>query len=313
MSIARNSILMSESVAAFTGADSFVVATIRDYATIVKPGVLLLVVFSGATGLWLAPADMHFILQFVTLLCIALGSAAGAIFNMIYDRDIDSIMHRTRNRPLVTGVINAEDAMIAGILLAIMAVGLLGVATNWFAAILLAVAIFYYAVIYTIWLKRYTAQNIVIGGAAGAFPPVIGWVAATGEISAMAVTLFAIIFLWTPPHFWALALFRNSDYKRASIPMLPVISGPKATSLQMLIYSLLLLPVTLLPLALAPDILGWPYAIAAIILNIRFINYAWLVYRECDDKISRKMFGFSIIYLMLIFAAMLLDGVILVN
>lgn len=278
----------------------------RDWLALIKPGVLLLVVFSGATGMLLAPAHTHPLLQLITLLSIAMGSASGAIFNMVYDRDIDAIMRRTQKRPLVTGTIASEDALMLGIGLAILSVALLGLATNWQAAALLAFAIFFYAVVYTIWLKRSTSQNIVIGGAAGAFPPVIGWLAMTGEHAALPWILFLIIFLWTPPHFWALALFRNEDYRKASVPMLPVVAGAKATSLQMLIYTLLLWPVTLMPLLVLAEI-GWAYGLVATALNLRFIFFAVQVHRQADEKLSMKMFGYSILYLFAVFAALLLD------
>ncbi len=280
----------------------------RDWLTLTKPGVLMLVVFSGAAGMLLAPVSLHPLLQFVTLLSIAMGSASGAIFNMIYDQDIDAIMRRTAKRPLVTGAINSADAMMVAFFLAILAVALLGLATNWAAAGLLAFAIFFYAVIYTMLLKRHTPQNIVIGGAAGAFPPVIGWLAMTGSLESLPWVLFLIIFLWTPPHFWALALFRNDDYRKANVPMLPVVAGPKATSLQMLLYTLVLLPVTLLPVWLMPQQFDWAYALAATVLNLRFITYAWRVHRRHEESQAKKMFGYSILYLFAILATLLVDG-----
>jgi heme o synthase len=282
-------------------------STARDWLTLTKPGVLLLVVFSGAAGMWLAPAHLHPLLQAVTLLSIAMGSASGAIFNMIYDRDIDAVMRRTSKRPLVTGTIDADDALMLAVALAILSVALLGLATNWMAAALLGFAIFFYAVIYTIWLKRSTPQNIVIGGAAGAFPPVIGWLATTGTLGdPLPWVLFLIIFLWTPPHFWALALFRNEDYRKAGIPMLPVVAGKTATTRQMLAYTLLLLPITLLPLVLLPEA-SWFYGVTATLLNLRFLAYAWQVHSQTNEKLSMKMFGFSIIYLFSILLLLLAD------
>ena len=279
----------------------------RDWLTMTKPGVLMLVVFSGAAGMWMAPGETNLFLQAVIVLSIAMGSAAGGMLNMVYDRDIDAIMKRTQTRPIVRGAIASDDAQVLGLALAIFSVALLGLASNWQAAAWLAFAIFFYAVIYTRWLKRHTPQNIVIGGAAGAFPPVIGWLAVTGGAHAMLPwLLFAVVFLWTPPHFWALALFRNEDYRRAQVPMMPVVAGEKSTSLQMLVYTLLLLPVTLAPLAIAST-LGWFYGVAAGALGARFIAYAWKVYRTLDDKKARAMFGFSILYLAGIFAAMLID------
>lgn len=285
-------------------------STMRDWVTMTKPGVLLLVVFSGMTGMILSPVQLHPFVQFITVLCIAMGSAAGAIFNMVYDQDIDAIMKRTQKRPLIKGSINPDDALIFGIFLTLMAVGILGIATNWFAAALLAFAIFFYAVIYTIWLKRATPQNIVIGGAAGAFPPVIGWLAMTGSTPVLPWVLFAIVFFWTPPHFWALALFRNEDYTRANVPMLPVVSGAHATSKQMLLYALALLPLCLLPIMLS-DKIGFAYGVVATLLNLRFIHFAWKVHQTHDDGLARKMFGFSILYLLLIFAAMIVDATLI--
>lgn len=282
-------------------------STARDWLTMTKPGVLLLVVFSGAAGMWLAPVHMHPLLQLITVLSIAMASASGAMFNMIYDRDIDAIMRRTAKRPLVTGAIHAEDALMLAIGLSILSVALMGLAANWNAAAFLAFAIFFYAVIYTIWLKRHTPHNIVIGGAAGAFPPVIGWLAMTGEHALLPWVLFAIIFLWTPPHFWALALFRNEDYRKANVPMMPVIKGAKATSLQMLLYTLVLLPVTLLPLWLMPEA-GWFYGVSAALLNLNFIRFAAMVHFGNAEKHCMKMFGYSIIYLFAVLAALLVDG-----
>ena len=283
-------------------------STPRDWLTLTKPGVLMLVVFSGATGMWMAPSHLHPLLQLFTLLAIAMGSASGAIFNMLYDRDIDAVMKRTQKRPLITGAIHGDDAMMLGVLLSVFSVSLLGLAANWLAAALLAFAIFFYAVIYTIGLKRHTPQNIVIGGAAGAFPPVIGWLAMTGEAtSLMPWVLFAIIFAWTPPHFWALALFRNSDYVKVNVPMLPTVAGPHSTTRQMLFYTFVLLPLCLAPLALDSR-LGWLYAIVAVGLNGRFILHAWQLHRTHDEAKTMPMFGFSILYLFAIFGAMLIDA-----
>lgn len=284
-------------------------STMRDWWTLTKPGVLMLVVFSAFAGMMLAPAQLHPLIQLMTVLSIAMGSASGAMFNMVYDQDIDGIMKRTSRRPLVTGAIQAEDAFVVAIALSLLAVSLLGLATNWQAAGLLAFAIFYYAVIYTVWLKRHTPQNIVIGGAAGAFPPVIGWLAMTGTHAALPWLLFLVIFLWTPPHFWALALYRNEDYKKANVPMLPVVAGAKATTIQMLAYTLILLPVTLAPIGFLPS-LGWGYAIVATALNLRFIHFAWNVYRGAEERYSMKMFGYSIIYLFAILTAMMVDAII---
>ena len=286
--------------------ESPALSSTRDWWVMIKPGVLGLVVFTGAVGMWLAPVHLHPLLQLITVLAIAMGSASGAVFNMLYDRDIDAIMRRTQRRPLVVGSITVDDARVFGTLLGLCAVSLLGLATNWAAAALLGFAIFFYAVVYTRWLKRATPHNIVIGGAAGAFPPVIGWMAMTGSTPLLPWLLFAIIFIWTPPHFWALALFRNEDYRRANVPMLPVMAGQRATTWQMLIYTIALLPLTLSPLLLDAR-LGWLYGTCAALLSLRFIAYAWQVRRTQDEKLAMKMFGFSILYLTGIFATMLLD------
>lgn len=282
-------------------------SSVKDWVTITKPGVMLLVLFSGATGLWLAPGDLHPILQLACLIAIAMGSASGAIFNMVYDKDIDGIMHRTQKRPLVTGVIVSGDALLLGIVLAIGSVALLGLASNWMAAGLLAFSIFFYAVVYTIWLKRHTAQNIVIGGAAGAFPPVIGWLAMNGEMFVlMPWLLFLVIFLWTPPHFWALALYRNEDYKRANIPMLPVIAGKLVTKRHMVVYTLLLTATTIAIPFVSVSLNGFSLA-SAIILSGAFIWHSVKVLRSDNDKIAMGMFGYSIVYLFVYFAALLAD------
>ncbi len=207
-----------------------------------------LVVFTGVAGMVLAPGHINLFQQFLTLMCISLGSGAGAAMNMWYDRDIDAIMKRTKKRPIPAGRIAPDDALAFGLFLAALSVMLMGLALNWMAAGILAFAIFFYAVVYTMWLKRSTPQNIVIGGAAGAFPPMIGWAAVTGDVSLQSLILFAIIFLWTPPHFWALALYKNEDYKRAGVPMMPVVAGALKTKWQMLLYAVALMAVT--PLSL---------------------------------------------------------------
>ena len=287
--------------------DAIEESTARDWLTLTKPGVMLLVLFSGATGMWLAPGELNPILQLAVIIAIGMGSAAGAIFNMVYDRDIDKVMKRTQKRPLVTGVIAAEDAGLQGVILALAAVGIMGLAANWAASALLAFSIFFYAVVYTIWLKRHTAQNIVIGGAAGAFPPVIGWMAVTGEATTLLPwLLFLTIFLWTPPHFWALALYRNEDYRLANIPMLPVTAGKASTKKQMVFYTLILVAVTL-AIPLSTPTLGMVSLLAAAGLGGMFILHGLRVLRADDDKIAMRMFGFSIMYLFALFAAFLLD------
>ncbi len=281
---------------------------VGDFVQLLKPRVMSLVVFTGVVGLAIAPGALHPVLAFVAILCIAIGSGAAGAINMWYDRDIDSIMERTAKRPIPAGRVAPNDALVFGGLLALLSVGLLGLATNWVAGGLLASAILFYVFVYTVWLKRRTPQNIVIGGAAGAFPPMIGWAAVTGDIAAMPLVLFAIIFFWTPPHFWALALFRSGDYGRAGIPMLPVVAGRRATKAQMLVYTMLLLPLTVSPYFFGAT--GLVYGAGAAVLGLLFIASAVGVWREPDDagdRQARKMFGFSILYLFLLFALLLAD------
>lgn len=290
-------------------------ARIADFFALLKPRVMTLVVFSGVAGMVLAPGhigfaqgDLHPFLALVAVFCIAVGAGAAGAINMWYERDIDAIMLRTRGRPLPMGKIEPAEALSFGVVLTVLSIGLMGVALNWTAAFLLAFASFFYVFIYTIWLKRRTPQNIVIGGAAGAFPPMIGWAAATGDVSLLSVALFMIIFLWTPPHFWALALYRNDDYKRAGIPMLPVVAGEKNTRLQMLLYTLLLTPFVAAPYLMGACGLG--YAAGAVLLHGVFIAAALRVSRDTDHKTARAMFGYSIVYLFALFALMMADMVV---
>jgi protoheme IX farnesyltransferase len=283
-------------------------SSVRDYITLMKPGVMSLVVFTGIAGMMVAPGHLHPFLQFVTLLCIAAGSGAGGALNMWFDRDIDAIMLRTASRPVPTGRISPDNALAFGMILAAFSVGLLGLAVNLVAAGILAFAIFFYAVIYTQWLKRRTPQNIVIGGAAGAFPPVIGWAAVTGDVSLYSLVLFLIIFLWTPPHFWALALYRNSDYARAGIPMLPVTAGGKETRRQIVIYTYLLVFVTLLPVFMQQA--GVLYAVVALLLGYEFIARVLALSRQATDAAARRVFGYSIAYLFALFAFLMADKMV---
>lgn len=279
---------------------------IKDYFTLLKPGVMSLVVFTGAAGLWMAPVQIHPFYQFLTILCIALGSGAGAALNMWYDRDIDSVMARTAKRPVPGGRIAPDDALALGLILSIASVSLLGVAVSYIAAAWLAFAIFFYAVVYTMWLKRWTSQNIVIGGLAGALPALIGWVAASPEFAWMPWLMVAIVFLWTPPHFWALALYRHSDYAKAGVPMLPVTAGIPATKRQILIYSVLLALVSLTPLLVSASAI---YGVGAVLLGANFIRHAIRVRRSDEPKLAMKMFGFSILYLFILFALLIVDHV----
>jgi protoheme IX farnesyltransferase len=282
-------------------------ASVGDYVALLKPRVMSLVVFTGFVGLYLAPGHLHPLLAAVAVLCIAVAAGAAGAINMYWERDIDALMSRTRDRPLPAGRLAPADALGFGCVLAAASVIVMGLALNWAAAALLALTIGFYVFVYTIWLKRRTPQNIVIGGAAGAFPPLVGWAAATGEIGLPALALFALIFFWTPPHFWALALYRCGDYARAGVPMLPVVAGPDATKRQMLLYTVLLWP-----LALAPTLLGvtgWLYGGAALALSALFTGMAVRVLRDRGERSARQMFGFSILYLFLLFALMIVDRV----
>jgi protoheme IX farnesyltransferase len=282
---------------------------VRDYIDLLKPRVMSLVVFTGLVGLLIAPVHIHPFAAAMAVLAIALGSGAAGAINMWYERDIDALMLRTQCRPLPQGRVEPDDALGLGILLSIFAVMLMAFATNYVAAGLLAAAILFYVFVYTMGLKRRTPQNIVIGGAAGAFPPVIGWAAATGDVSAVGIALFLLIFLWTPPHFWALALYRSDDYRRAGVPMLPVVAGPRETKRQMLIYTLVLLPMALAPTLLGA--VGWFYGAIAAVMSLVFIGHAVIVWRSADDETAhpaaRRMFRFSLFYLALLFAALPLD------
>jgi heme o synthase len=280
-------------------------AGIADYWALLKPRVMSLVVFTGFAGLWLAPAHLHPLLGAVTILCIAIGAGASGAINMWYDRDIDAVMTRTQRRPLPAGRVTPAEALGFGIVLALGSVILLGLAVNPLAGALLAATIGFYVFIYTMWLKRRTPQNIVIGGAAGALPPVIGWAAATGEIGLPSLLLFGLIFFWTPPHFWALALYRSSDYAKAGVPMLPVVAGERATKRQMLAYT-----IVLWPFALGPYLIGMAgplYLVTSVVLSAGFTGYALAVWRDPTDRMAKRMFAFSIFYLFLLFALLIVD------
>ncbi len=288
-------------------------SSVRDFITLLKPGVMSLVVFTGLAGMLLplisGIGHINLFQQLITLLCIALGSGAGAAMNMWYDRDIDAVMNRTRNRPVPAGRIAPDDALAFGLFLSALSVMLMGLALNWVAAFLLAFAIFFYVAIYTMWLKRSTPQNIVIGGAAGAFPPMIGWAAVTGDITLHSLLLFMIIFLWTPPHFWALALYKNADYTKAGIPMMPVVAGAKSTKLQMLFYTYILTLCTLLLPVFG--MAGGLYSVCAVVLDAAFLYYVHKVLTDSSDKWSRKTFMFSIVYLFALFTIMVVDSIFL--
>ena len=280
-------------------------ARVGDYAALLKPRVMSLVVFTGFVGLHLAPGHLHPVLAAVAVLCIAVGAGASGAINMWYDRDIDALMSRTANRPLPAGRMAPGDALGFGCFLAATSVVLMGLAINLVAAALLAATIAFYVFVYTMWLKRRTPQNIVIGGAAGALPPIVGWAAATGDVAPAAVALFALIFFWTPPHFWALALYRAGDYAKAGVPMLPVVAGARATKRQMLLYTLVLWPCALAPYVLG--VAGAAYAGAALILSAAFTGLAVKVWIDPTHRSAKQMFGFSILYLFLLFALLLID------
>ena len=288
-------------------------ARVKDYVDLLKPRVMSLVVFTGLVGVMIAPAHIHPFAALLAVLAIALGSGAAGCINMWYERDLDALMARTANRPLPGGRVEPDDALGLGVLLSIFSLLLMATATNYVATALLAAAILFYVFIYTIWLKRRTPQNIVIGGAAGAFPPMIGWAAVTGDVSATGLALFLLIFLWTPPHFWALALYRSDDYRRAGVPMLPVVAGPRATKKQMLIYTLVLVPVALAPTLLGA--VGWAYGAVAVSLSAGFIGHAVAVWRAPDDRrghgAAKRMFKFSLLYLAVLFAALPIDRLLL--
>jgi len=282
----------------------------RDFVALTKPRVMALVVFTGLCGLLAAPGWIHPVLGFTAVLCIALGGGAAGALNQWYEADIDALMKRTADRPIPAGRMDPQSALHFGVGLASLSVLLMGLALNWLAAAILAVSILFYVFVYTIWLKRRTPQNIVIGGAAGAFPPLIGWAAVTGDVTALPLLLFAIIFLWTPPHFWALSLFVRSDYAAAGVPMLPVVAGPAATRRQIMVYTLVMAAAAVLPWALG--LAGPVYGVTALVLSLGFLGLAAAVAanRATDPagmQPERRLFAFSVFYLFALFAALVLD------
>jgi protoheme IX farnesyltransferase len=282
-------------------------ATVGDYIALMKPRVMSLVVFTALVGLAVAPGSLHPVAAFTALLCIAVGAGAAGALNMWYDADVDALMTRTARRPVPMGRVRPGEALAFGLTLGSFAVVTLGLLVSWVASALLAFTIFFYVVIYTIWLKRSTPQNIVIGGAAGAFPPMIGWASVTGSLSFEPVLLFLIIFFWTPPHFWALALYRTEDYARARIPMLPVVSGDASTRRQIMFYTLILVPLGVAPWALGYT--GALYGVTAIVTGAIMVVLGWQVFRESRpaERASRNLFAFSILYLFLLFAVLLVE------
>jgi len=280
---------------------------VGDFIALMKPRVMSLVVFTALVGMMAAPGGLHPVLGFIALLCITVGAGASGALNMWYDADIDRHMARTAARPIPRGVVTAEEALMFGTVLSVTSVLTLGVLVNWVAGGLLALTIGFYIFIYTMWLKRRTPQNIVIGGAAGAFPPMIGWAAVTGGVSVESIVLFLIIFMWTPPHFWALALYRCRDYERVGVPMLPVVAGPDETRRQIVIYSILLIPVGISPYFIGLG--GISYLVTSSVLGAVFLWLAFKVYRTREgreaDRIAKQLFVFSIFYLFALFAVLL--------
>ena len=281
---------------------------VADFWRLLKPNVMRLVVFTGGVGLYLAPGHIHPLLAFTTILCIAVGAAASAAINNAFDADIDRIMVRTRRRPTASGRIAPAEALGVGITLAICSVMLLGLAVNWTAGALLALTIAFYVLIYTVWLKRRTPQNIVIGGAAGAFPPLIGWAAVTGSVALLPFILFLIVFLWTPPHFWALALYRAKDYAAVGVPMLPVVAGEAATKRQIMVYAVLLAAASLLPALIGAA--GPLYVLIALTLGAGFVRHAWRLWHQGGDRQAMATFKFSIFYLFALFLGLVLDSLV---
>ncbi|MDX8508256.1 heme o synthase [Mesorhizobium captivum] len=287
-------------------------ATAGDFFALLKPRVMSLVVFTAFVGMVAAPVAINPLLAVIAILAIAIGAGASGALNMWYDADIDAVMTRTAGRPVPAGRVTPGEALSFGLVLSVLSVMTLGVLVNWLSAALLAFTIFFYAVIYTMWLKRWTPQNIVIGGAAGAIPPVIGWAAVTGSVSLESLILFLIIFLWTPPHFWALALFKSDDYARAGIPMMPNVAGQASTRRQIFAYALILAPVGVLPWVLGYTTAAYGAVSAA--LGAGFVWYAWKVLGMSDGdramKPAKALFGYSLLYLFAVFAAYLVDSVV---
>ena len=286
---------------------------VRDFVALLKPRVMSLVIFTALVGMVAAPGTLHPLIGAVALLCIAVGAGASGALNMWFDADIDARMARTAARPIPRGSVTPYEALAFGTVLSVISVMALGLFVNWVTASLLAFTIAFYVFIYTIWLKRRTPQNIVIGGAAGAFPPMVGWAAVTGSVSIESAVLFAIIFMWTPPHFWALALYRARDYERVGVPMLPVVSGLAETRRQILIYSVLLALIAVTPWFI--DLGGLAYLAVSALMGARFVWLALLVYRDRDsddraaDQRAKALFVFSIYYLFALFAVLLIEHV----
>jgi protoheme IX farnesyltransferase len=298
MAISSNQQMLSDAEGLFE-------PSVADFWSLLKPRVMSLVIFTGFAGMYLAPGALHPLVFFVSIFAIAAGAGASGAINQWYDSDIDAVMSRTKTRPIPAGVMAPAEALTMGLVISPMSVLLLGLAANWLAAGLLAFTIFFYAVVYTVWLKRSTPQNIVIGGAAGALPPVIGWVAVTGSLSIEPLILFAIIFMWTPPHFWALALVKNDDYIRANIPMLPVVAGALETRRQIVIYAALLAPLAIIPSFIGMASIG--YGVVASLGGALFVGLSLQLYKTGDHKHAMRLFAYSIIYLFLLFLVLVID------
>jgi heme o synthase len=301
----------------FSAGDMIVEADYRDWIALLKPRVLTLVVFTGAIGLWVAPGHLNAVLAFTAILCITVAAGACGAINMWYDRDIDAIMRRTRNRPIPAGRIQPGPALGFGVTLAVGSVLVMGLAVNFPAALILALSICFYVFVYTAWLKRRTPQNIVIGGAAGAFPPVIGWAAVTGSVDLIPLVLFAIVFIWTPPHFWSLALWANNDYRRAGVPMLPVVAGAKETRRQILLYTLVLVPLSLVPFFVGFS--GPLYGVGAGLLGAVFLERVYRVMTDRQDETgvsltrdmpAKRAFKYSVLYLFALFGLLAFDRLV---
>lgn len=280
-------------------------ASLGNYLSLLKPRVMSLVIFTGFIGLYMAPGKIHPSIAIIAILCIALASGGSGALNMWYDRDIDSVMSRTKNRSIPSGKVHPSEALHLGLFLSFLSVAIMGLMVNVLSAALLAFTIFFYSVLYTVCLKRSTSQNIVIGGAAGAFPPVIGWAAVSNNMTIEPIILFLIIFIWTPPHFWALALESSDDYKKAKIPMMPIVVGKKSTKIQIFIYTLLLFLTTLLPYIL--NMAGLAYLTVAVASGIIFLYYSYKLLKSDDYNI--KTFKYSILYLFIIFSFLAIDKV----
>lgn len=287
-------------------------ASVNDFFQLMKPRVMSLVILTALTGMVLAPGHIHPLMGFIAILAVSVGAGASGALNMWFDADIDSQMQRTTARPIPRGKVSADDALAFGTFLSFASVLVLGLLVNWVAGLLLAITIGFYIFVYTMWLKRRTAQNIVIGGAAGAFPPMIGWAAVTGSVSIESVLLFAIIFFWTPPHFWALALYRCRDYERVGVPMLPVVAGAAETRRQIVLYSLLLVPLATAPYFVGIGSIG--YLVVSVVLGAVFLKLSFDVRRITEgregDAAAKKLFAFSILYLFALFGLLLIEGLV---